>query len=358
VTRRQRRWAAAAGELDVPVPFELAEFGARLERQRGRPIRLVPWDMAPTGSNGFLCQTAGADYLYYEQQTSPFHQAHIVLTLAGRMHPGEEKAASFTHSLVSEIGPELVELMLDRTASAPITDLEAESFAFRAIERASRRRGRMLSAIWAGRLLRPLWAMLHDAVPEIGDAADSAISGARWRLYRRGVTIRDAALVLRPYRDPHVADCAASIAHAAGLRGDELAATVEAAILSDAARARRTGEPPQRDACAPVVPSWLTPDLDSETAWLVKVARALTAAPLVGERARGRSQAGSASSGRESSRNGFRGGAWIGLARQSMVRAAPTVMDHVCCLDPKDKPLKGRELRLPLCLEGRLWTGM
>jgi Family of unknown function (DUF6545) len=101
-----------------------------------------------------------------------------------------------------------------------------------------------MTAIRAGRVLRPLWAMLHEAVPEIVDTADPAISGARWRLYRRVVAIRDAALVLRPYRDPRVADDSAAIARTAGLCGDEFAASVEATVLTAATQARAPTAPP------------------------------------------------------------------------------------------------------------------
>jgi len=129
---------AAAREVGLPVPFELGELGTRLERRRRNPVRLVPRDLARTASSGLLCRTAAADYLYYEQETSPFHQAHIVLTLAARLLLSDDEGVSIAHPLVSEVGPELVRLMLGPTAQAPVTDVEAEAFAFLVLGRASR----------------------------------------------------------------------------------------------------------------------------------------------------------------------------------------------------------------------------
>lgn len=290
------RCAAAAAELGVAIPFGLDEFRGRLERRCGRAVRLVPWDMARTAVSGFLSKTARADYLYYEAHTSPFHQAHIVLTLAAGLLLGGEGTAPVSHSLVSEIGPELIELMLGRPADAPVSRVETETFAFLVLERA--RRGNRLSGARAYRRLAPLWAMLYEAVPEISETTVPAgIPPTRWRLYRRVTAIRDIALVLRPFRNPAVADRAETAARAAGVTADERAAAIEAAVLAAAAHARRTGQRALNKPCAAEDPLWLGPDLDSEAAWLVKVARALAASPLVSAPSRGRSRDRSARRG-------------------------------------------------------------
>lgn len=274
------RCAAAARELGLPVPFELGELGTRLERRRRNPVRLVPRDLARTASSGLLCRTAAADYLYYEQETSPFHQAHIVLTLAARLLLSDDEGVSIAHPLVSEVGPELVRLMLGPTAQAPVTDVEAEAFAFLVLGRASRQAAHQAPA--ARRQLLPLWAVLHEAVPEIGGASSGRMKLRRtFQLYRTVIDIRDMALALRPYRDPGVAAAAGIEGCVAGLAGDDLAASVEATVLADAAHARKNGQPARHEVCPSAAPLWLRADMSTEAAWLVKVSRAFVASSLV-----------------------------------------------------------------------------
>jgi hypothetical protein len=79
---------------------------------------------------------------------------------------------------------------------------------------------------------------------------------------------------------------AAAAGWAAGLSGDELAATIEATISAAALRAQKTGTPGRR---VTVDVSWAhrpTPDLSSEAGWLARVSRAFTGSPLVHELAR------------------------------------------------------------------------
>ncbi len=51
-------------------------------------IRLVPAALEPTGQAGLFARTAAADYIYYERHSSPFHQAHIVASLAAHIVMG------------------------------------------------------------------------------------------------------------------------------------------------------------------------------------------------------------------------------------------------------------------------------
>ena len=64
---RRARHAAIMQDLDVPSPFDLTEFAARLARQRNRPIELRPVSFAPGAPCGLWIGTADADYVFYEQ---------------------------------------------------------------------------------------------------------------------------------------------------------------------------------------------------------------------------------------------------------------------------------------------------
>ena len=278
-----------AGELAVPVPFSMAEFGACLEERTGRAAMLIPVAMAPGVPSGIFVQTGGADYLFYEEQTSPFHQAHIVVSLAAHAVLDDLAGPCIDRRLVPDVSPQLLRMMLgDDARIATVTQAGAETFAFVALDRAG---VAACPTDLARHLLRevgPLHSALLGAVPEAsaGAACGCAVTGgagddAGLRLYQRVIEIREAMLALRPWRDPDVAT-AASVAGLAGLAGDELAAKVEAAVLAAAVRARNAGHPVRRPAgdggCL-----WVAgPDLRSEADWLVQVSRAFAQVPVAG----------------------------------------------------------------------------
>ncbi|MBO4209176.1 MAB_1171c family putative transporter [Micromonospora echinofusca] len=134
------------------------------------------------------------------------------------------------------------------------------------------------------RQLHPLWHALSTAVPAVRLTPDRA---GRWRpaerLHRRVVEIYDARLALRPYLSEAVGERARRRGEASGLRGDELAAVVEAAKLRAALTAVTAESRPRR----PEEPA--TPDeaLDEvrEMRQLARVARAFAHSPLVADAA-------------------------------------------------------------------------
>lgn len=176
---------------------------------------------------------------------------------------------------------------------------------------------RWVGRYFAHRRLYPLWRTLWRAVPSIALEPPSAWwrdaltlrGGVTFRLQRRCVEIRDGQVKLRPWRDPRAASTAQELGRRAGLDGEALEAVVEAATLLAAAQLRRRaaaigeklgrqagldGEALEkvivaatRAAAAPAhadgQPTGGEPgaaagpgggDLDSENAWLGKVATA------------------------------------------------------------------------------------
>jgi hypothetical protein len=170
---------------------------------------------------------------------------------------------------------------------------------------------------WVGRYrahrrLYPLWRALWRAVPSIALERPSAWwrdaltlrGGVTFRLQRRCVEIRDGQVKSRPWRDPRAATTAQELGRRAGLDGEALEAVIEAAILLSAAQLRRRaaaiGEKLSRQAGLDGValekvvmaatkaavpantdgqPAEGEPgpgggDLDSENAWLGKIANA------------------------------------------------------------------------------------
>jgi Family of unknown function (DUF6545) len=273
--RTARQWAAVARQLAVPVPFELTEFRARMQRHTQRVIELIPTVMREGAPSGIWLRTASADYFYYEEQTSPFHQAHIVLSLAAHVLLGDSSGASVDPRLVPDVSPALARIMIDGNVGSSLTRLEAETFAFLALEYARPAAYPPSLARRALRQLRPLHSALQEAVPEVtGMAACRFWPAASFRLHRQVIQIRDTALALRPYRDPQVVMAATQAARAAGLAGGDLAAAVEASVLSAAMRARAAGHPMRNAAGHADLSPVARADLRSEAACLVKVARA------------------------------------------------------------------------------------
>lgn len=127
------RVAAIVRELDIPRPFDLGEFVAGLERQRNRPILLRPFSAAPGVPCGLWIATSGADYVFHEQGTTPFHATHIKLHELAHMLLGHRNGTQVWQDLVSilvpDLDPELVQLILGRTAYSTAEERDAETFA-------------------------------------------------------------------------------------------------------------------------------------------------------------------------------------------------------------------------------------
>ena len=91
----------------------------------------------------------------------------------------------------------------------------------------------------------------------------------RARLHQAVVEIRDAVLALRPYWDRRVLEAARRQADAAGLTGEDRAASVEAAVLAAALRAKAAGAPALGGGGTLEWQHRPGRDLPSEAAWLV-----------------------------------------------------------------------------------------
>jgi hypothetical protein len=133
------------------------------------------------------------------------------------------------------------------------------------------------------RQLAPLWTALYRAVPEIALVPPSGrpdwfvTHDLDFRLYRRVIEIRDGRLALRPYLDERVTATALRLGRDAGLSGPELDATVEAAVLAAAIRAKHE----ERAADSGSLDAPGGSDLPGELAWLVAVATAFASSTVV-----------------------------------------------------------------------------
>ncbi len=76
--RLRRRCRRVLKDLAVPHHVPLSGLIEYLAEQRERPIRLIPCDVQPELPSGRSEQYLDVDLIYYPQQTSPAHQAHII----------------------------------------------------------------------------------------------------------------------------------------------------------------------------------------------------------------------------------------------------------------------------------------
>ncbi|MBO0802102.1 MAG: ImmA/IrrE family metallo-endopeptidase [Nocardiopsaceae bacterium] len=118
--------------LTIPVPLGLEPFRECLERHRGRPVDLIPTTTA-NGCSGLWIGTRDADYIFYERDTTPLHQLHIVAHEAGHMLLGHAGTPIGTEQLARLLFPDLpaalVQSALGRSAYTDAEEHEAETFA-------------------------------------------------------------------------------------------------------------------------------------------------------------------------------------------------------------------------------------
>jgi diguanylate cyclase (GGDEF)-like protein len=130
--------------------------------------------------------------------------------------------------------------------------------------------------------LRPLWALLVEAAPDVRLSTPRGRRfSARYLLHRRVIEIRDAELALRPFWDSRAVAEAADAAGQAGLSRDERDAAIEAVMIVTALDARRRGAGiPGGPDDGRILPEPRN-DLESETARLLQVCRAARHSPIV-----------------------------------------------------------------------------
>jgi len=134
--------------------FTLEGFVRWVEHKRGRPIVFVPCHLPATVFGGWVF-AGDRDYVFYEADTPPLHQAHIRLHEMAHMllgHPTLRVDVQQTQALRGETGTDLtsVDALRLRSAHSDELEQEAELLATLIRDRALRRtRSRTLAGITA-----------------------------------------------------------------------------------------------------------------------------------------------------------------------------------------------------------------
>ncbi|GGM81306.1 hypothetical protein GCM10012275_59940 [Longimycelium tulufanense] len=125
----RRRCRRLLRELDIQPPLQVKELCEQLGRQRGRPINLAPFPLPVPGPFGLWIAAADADHIVYQQETSPFHQDHIILHEIGHIlaeHRSDDHDEEFWLSMMPDLSPEAVRRALRRSSYDTAHEREAE----------------------------------------------------------------------------------------------------------------------------------------------------------------------------------------------------------------------------------------
>lgn len=132
----EKRFHRLLCEVGAPGPFDLETFCQRLATVRGRPLTLLPFTAAsPDDPTGVWLSTQRADFVFFEQATSPLHRDHIVLHELGHLLCAHEarydEALQYLARLLPDVEPETLSnvLALRRGGYTVDEEREAETFA-------------------------------------------------------------------------------------------------------------------------------------------------------------------------------------------------------------------------------------
>jgi hypothetical protein len=138
------RCAARLADAPFPRPFDARAFCEALAARRCRPIVLRPF-VGAARPCGLWVASAAADYIFYEQETSPLHRQHIIVHEASHLlcgHRGLElDDDELAGLLFPSLRPETVRTVLPRAAYALEEEREAELLASLILERAAAEAG-------------------------------------------------------------------------------------------------------------------------------------------------------------------------------------------------------------------------
>jgi len=133
---RKRCEVRLAG-LTLPRPFDIDAFSRGLAAQRGREIVLEPVANV-AGPHGLWLARHNADFVFYQQHTSPAHRDHIILhELCHLLCDHQVKLGQgLPHErLLPDLLPETVQRMLSRATYSDDQEREAELLASLILER-------------------------------------------------------------------------------------------------------------------------------------------------------------------------------------------------------------------------------
>jgi len=127
----RKRCEARLLRLDLPIPFDVQSFCERVAANRGRPILLYPV-RSEAGPFGLWVAGPSLDVVFYEEETSPLHQDHIILHEVGHMISQHRGRCVLSQQRAQRIAPDLTPVALAHLldcSGAQTEEQEAETIA-------------------------------------------------------------------------------------------------------------------------------------------------------------------------------------------------------------------------------------
>jgi hypothetical protein len=129
----RRRCERILDDLDAAGRLDIHDLCDVVSRRQGKPIHLIPESLPTSSPCGLTVRTAAFDAIFYERNTSPLHQAHIIGHELGHVLCGHRCApvidAEASRILLPNLDPALVQAVLGRTNYTEVEEREAEVIA-------------------------------------------------------------------------------------------------------------------------------------------------------------------------------------------------------------------------------------
>lgn len=129
-------------DLDIPSPFDVRLLCRRIAERQHRPIHLEPMRMPADGPCGVWVSGAAVDYIFFEEQTSPLHQEHIVAHELGHLlcdhRTMSVMSGDTSRTVLPTLDPNMVERILHRTHYNEVEEQQAEIIASLILRNANR----------------------------------------------------------------------------------------------------------------------------------------------------------------------------------------------------------------------------
>ena len=168
--RLRQRCEARLQALNLPTSFDARSLCDALAACRGRPILLQPVANG-AGPHGVWVAGPSVDVIFYERETSPLHQEHIILHELCHLLCDHRLTlvsdADYTRLLFSDLHPGTVQHLLQRVGYSTEEECEAELLASLILEQT------------VGR--PPIGASAPDAEVELARRLAAALGGTSVR---------------------------------------------------------------------------------------------------------------------------------------------------------------------------------
>ncbi|MET8041412.1 hypothetical protein ABZU25_11130 [Micromonospora sp. NPDC005215] len=130
--RLERMAAGVLEELSMPRLITMSALCAHISVARKRPLHLHPLTMvgAPGTPGGMWIETRAADHIFYNGDTRPLHQQHIILHEIGHMlccHRNTDTDA--LAAIMPDLDVGMIRSVLTRSTYSLVAEQEAEMIA-------------------------------------------------------------------------------------------------------------------------------------------------------------------------------------------------------------------------------------